>query len=89
MPSGTVDGLLCVRTLLHIDDLLAVFREFRRILRSGGLCVVTDIHSDHPYEHTSIPWKNGKIAIKTYKFDVYPDFAQTGRSGWSVAAKGK
>lgn len=38
----TFDALLCIDSMNHLPDRLNVFREWRRVLRSGGRAVFTD-----------------------------------------------
>lgn len=38
----TFDGLLCIDSMNHFPDRLAVLREWRRVLRPGGRAVFTD-----------------------------------------------
>jgi ubiquinone/menaquinone biosynthesis C-methylase UbiE len=65
--TGSMDTVLCTRVLSHIPDTQDALEEFRRVLSSGGLAIISDIHPSHPYEHTSITVPNGKVAIETYK----------------------
>jgi SAM-dependent methyltransferase len=39
---GTFDGVVCVDSMNHFRDRLGVFREWYRVLRSGGRAVFTD-----------------------------------------------
>jgi sarcosine/dimethylglycine N-methyltransferase len=39
-PDGSVDLVWCRDVLVHIEDLVAVYREFRRVLRPGGHAVI-------------------------------------------------
>jgi SAM-dependent methyltransferase len=39
-PSGSVDLIWCRDVLVHVEDLEAVFGEFRRVLRPGGRAVI-------------------------------------------------
>ena len=39
---NTFDALLCIDSMNHFPDRLNVFREWRRVLRSGGRAVFTD-----------------------------------------------
>jgi SAM-dependent methyltransferase len=38
----TFDGLLCIDSMNHFPDRLAVLREWRRVLKAGGRAVFTD-----------------------------------------------
>jgi ubiquinone/menaquinone biosynthesis C-methylase UbiE len=37
---GSLDALVCVRVMHHLEDPVAVFREFARVLRPGGTLVL-------------------------------------------------
>lgn len=39
---GTFDALLCIDSMNHFPDRLAVFREWHRVLRTGGRALFTD-----------------------------------------------
>jgi SAM-dependent methyltransferase len=39
---GTFDALICIDSMNHFPDRLAVFREWRRVLRAGGRALFTD-----------------------------------------------
>ncbi len=41
IPEGHYDGLACVGVLTYITDSLGTLREFNRVVRSGGVVVVT------------------------------------------------
>jgi SAM-dependent methyltransferase len=41
LPGGTADALLCVDAVGFAEDIVGVASEFRRVLRPGGLVVVT------------------------------------------------
>lgn len=54
-PDASVGTLLCFDTLEHVFDVFAAFREFRRVLKPGGVLVISSamlfpIHS-HPYDY--------------------------------------
>ena len=70
LKSDSVSGILCARALSHTEDVDDVFREFKRVLRSGGLVLISDIHPRHPYERTSIATPQGTVAIETFKHDL-------------------
>jgi ubiquinone/menaquinone biosynthesis C-methylase UbiE len=61
------DWVLCSRVLSHIENVEYVLREFARVLRSGGECLISDVHPEHPYTRVAIPTGPKKIAIETYK----------------------
>ncbi len=68
--SERFDWLLSTRVLSHVRDIPAAFREFHRLLRAGGDCLISDVHPDHPYVNVSIPTEVGQIAIETHKHPV-------------------
>ena len=41
-PDATFDALVCVDSMNHFPDRLAVFREWRRVVKPGGRAVFTD-----------------------------------------------
>jgi ubiquinone/menaquinone biosynthesis C-methylase UbiE len=67
---GQFDWILCTRVLSHLPDLIKPLREFARVLRSGGECLITDVHPNHPYEKVSIPINGKKLRIETYKHSL-------------------
>jgi len=42
LPDRSVDRVICKNVLEYVDDVTATLREFRRVLRPGGLAHVTD-----------------------------------------------
>jgi ubiquinone/menaquinone biosynthesis C-methylase UbiE len=44
LDTGTVASLVCALALCHVEDLRPVFREFARVLPSGGVAVVSTLH---------------------------------------------
>jgi hypothetical protein len=44
-----------------------VFREIRRLLKTGGECFISDIDPTHAYDYTHIPTPGGDVAIETHK----------------------
>jgi ubiquinone/menaquinone biosynthesis C-methylase UbiE len=44
----SVDVLLCVHTMHHLEDPLAFFNEAARVLKQGGKCVMVDLRRDAP-----------------------------------------
>jgi ubiquinone/menaquinone biosynthesis C-methylase UbiE len=44
LESGTVAGLVCALALCHVEDPGPVFAEFARVLRTGGVAVVSTLH---------------------------------------------
>src|SRR4029077_1059470 len=52
--AASFDHLLCTRVLTHVGNLSQVLPEFARILKPGASLLVSDVHPDHPYRHTSM-----------------------------------
>jgi ubiquinone/menaquinone biosynthesis C-methylase UbiE len=46
LATGEFDVVLCSLVLEHLDDLPAMFSEFRRIVRPGGRVVIADFHPE-------------------------------------------
>jgi ubiquinone/menaquinone biosynthesis C-methylase UbiE len=44
----SVDLVLCVQTIHHLEDPLAFFNEAARVLKQGGKCVIVDFRRDAP-----------------------------------------
>ncbi|HEY0069984.1 MAG TPA: class I SAM-dependent methyltransferase [Chloroflexia bacterium] len=67
--SNRFDWVLCSRVLNHIPqtNLAGLLREFARVLKRKGECLISDIHPHHPYRSVAIPVNGKKIAIETYK----------------------
>ncbi|UYQ90963.1 class I SAM-dependent methyltransferase [Chitinophaga horti] len=59
----------------YIDDLKALFAEFRRVLRKGGLLIFSTDHPDNPFvkaqlaagiRQSSVPWDGYNIHMDVY-----------------------
>jgi ubiquinone/menaquinone biosynthesis C-methylase UbiE len=44
----SIDLVICVHTMHHLEDPLAFFNEAARVLRDGGKCVIVDLRRDSP-----------------------------------------
>jgi ubiquinone/menaquinone biosynthesis C-methylase UbiE len=44
----SVDLVLCVHTMHHLEDPLAFFNEAARVLKENGKCVIVDLRRDSP-----------------------------------------
>lgn len=59
--AGRFDLVLCIDTIEHVRDAWQACREFRRVLRPGGLCIVATVFScgvhGHPHDYwRPTPW---------------------------------
>ncbi len=64
---GRFDLVLSTRVLSHIAGPEAALAEARRVLRPGGLVVVSDVDAAHPYAHTRLPVDQGHVLAHSYK----------------------
>jgi len=48
LPDKSVDLVLCVHTMHHLEDPLAFFNEAARVLKQGGKYVIVDLRRDAP-----------------------------------------
>jgi ubiquinone/menaquinone biosynthesis C-methylase UbiE len=53
--TGCFDRLLSTRVLTHVSDVQLVLSEAWRVLRSGGILVVSDVDPEHGYEKIRFP----------------------------------
>jgi len=58
---GSFDVVLCTQVLEHVPDPLLVLREFRRVLRSGGLLIAT----------VPFLWEEHEIPFDYYRYTRY------------------
>jgi len=57
LASSSFDAVWCQHTLMNIDDKDAVFKEFRRLLKPGGLMVLHEIvQGANVPIHLPVPW---------------------------------
>ena len=68
--SSSVNAILCARALSHLQDVKDAFKEFKRVLQSGGLILISDVHPNHPYKQTSIATPEGSVKIETFKHNL-------------------
>lgn len=48
LPDKSVDLVLCIQTMHHLEDPLAFFNEAARVLKQGGKYVIVDLRRDAP-----------------------------------------
>jgi len=48
LPDKSVDLVLCIQTMHHLEDPLAFFNEAARVLKQGGKYVIVDFRRDAP-----------------------------------------
>jgi ubiquinone/menaquinone biosynthesis C-methylase UbiE len=63
----TVDMTVAARSLCHEQDLAGAFRELARVTSSGGMCVISEVHAQHDYPRTRIPFGAHDVHIETFK----------------------
>jgi ubiquinone/menaquinone biosynthesis C-methylase UbiE len=68
--SDAFDSVLCTRVLSHVECVQSAVREFGRVLRPDGQCLIADVHPEHPYRHVTIPARGTPVAIETHKHSV-------------------
>jgi len=61
------DAVLCTRMLAHLSSIQSLVLEVRRVLRSGGLLVLSNVDAEHEYGHTRLPVGSTHILADTYK----------------------
>jgi malonyl-CoA O-methyltransferase len=44
LKSGVLDGAVCSLVLEHVEDLMPILRELRRVLKQHGFVLISDIH---------------------------------------------
>lgn len=81
------DVVLLCRVASHMAEIEGAIREIYRVLRRGGLLVVSDIDPRHPYENTRIPLGQSKITVETHKHSVAKWIASGNQVGLRVNAE--
>jgi ubiquinone/menaquinone biosynthesis C-methylase UbiE len=77
---GSVDALVCVRVMHHLEDPLAVFREFARVIRPDGMLVLEFANKRHLKaiarwalrRQSWSPWSPEPFAYQPLHFDRHP-----------------
>lgn len=80
-PDGSVDLIWCRDVLVHVADLVAVYREFRRVLRPGAHAVI--------YHMTATDWLTEAEAERLWPpIAVHPASTDPAHIDASIAAAG-
>ena len=64
------DWILCTRVLTHAPDLTLVFKEFARVLKRGGECLISDVHPDRHSGDTPMSTYKKKISIEAHNYSI-------------------
>jgi ubiquinone/menaquinone biosynthesis C-methylase UbiE len=62
-----LDIVVAARSLCHEPDSEGAFGELARITRIGGICILSDVHAQHQYPRTRIPFGSYDVHIETFK----------------------
>lgn len=65
--SVSADLVLSTRMLSHVAEPRQTIGEMVRVLRRGGLLILSDIATEHDYEHTRLPLGKGHVYVQTHK----------------------
>ena len=81
VPPGSIDLIACSLVLQHVEDLLPVFSEASRVLRSGGVMFVSELHPIKGYQGSMARyvWKSEPKAIPAFDHQIssFTDAAKT------------
>jgi SAM-dependent methyltransferase len=72
LKDASVDRVLSIAGLHHVEDKCALFTEMRRVLKPGGRIVVADVADDS--------------VVRKFLDDFVGRYCQTGHSGWYFGA---
>jgi SAM-dependent methyltransferase len=64
------DIVLLCRVASHLPRIDNFALEVCRILRPGGVVIVSDVDPEHSYTTTRIPCRDRKISVETYKHSL-------------------
>jgi ubiquinone/menaquinone biosynthesis C-methylase UbiE len=67
LPSASADLVLSTRMLSHVSDPKSAIAEMTRVLRPGGVLILSDVAAEHDYENTRLPLRKGYVFVETYK----------------------
>jgi SAM-dependent methyltransferase len=81
---ASFDAVICCCVLTHVREIDTAFAEIGRILRPGGIAVVTNIDADHRYGSTRLPTADGTVFVDTTKHSAPDLVASAGRNGLAM-----
>lgn len=61
------DIILCTRVLSHVKNLEHVFSSFEKAISPGGIIIISDIHPQHNYKFTKLPYFDRSVYAETFK----------------------
>jgi SAM-dependent methyltransferase len=67
LPKQSADVCLSARSLCHEADLTSAVREIGRVVEAGGVWLITELHPEHCYPRTRIPFNDEDVHIETFK----------------------
>jgi ubiquinone/menaquinone biosynthesis C-methylase UbiE len=63
----SVGMTIAARSLCHESDLAKAFQELARVTVRGGTCILSEVHAQHDYPRTRIPFGSDYVYIRTFK----------------------
>lgn len=82
--ANRVDLAIATRSLCHMAELDVAFGEIGRILRPGGVLVVTELDAEHAFTTTKVPARTGDISIATWKRGAPEIISRASNAGLSL-----
>jgi ubiquinone/menaquinone biosynthesis C-methylase UbiE len=61
------DAILCTRVLSHIPSARLAVAKIARVLRPGGIVIISSVDADHDYEQTKLPVGQAYVLAETFK----------------------
>jgi ubiquinone/menaquinone biosynthesis C-methylase UbiE len=85
LPSSSADLVLSTRVLSHVRRPEQAIAEMARVLRPGGLLILSDVAAEHDYNQTRLPISDGHVFVETYKHSFSHLAELVGRFGLTLA----
>jgi ubiquinone/menaquinone biosynthesis C-methylase UbiE len=85
--TGSLDKVVCTNSFHHYPDQPAALAELRRVLKKGGLLVLVDPRSDHPFGWLAIDFVE-KVVFRLAEVKIYSRAEwrqQLSKAGFSAA----